>query len=147
VFSLDTNILVYAADKNAGARHTKARDLVDAASGANAALTEQSIMEFVNAVTRKVKLPLSDALPYVREFRTNFRLLLPTQTIVEDALTLLSRYRISIFDARIIAICAAHGCGHLLSEDLQDGMRYGRVTVVNPFVAANTDLVVGLLTP
>jgi predicted nucleic acid-binding protein len=147
VFSLDTNILVYAADKNAGYRHVKARDLVDAASGKDAALTEQSIMEFVNAATRKAKLSLSDALPYVREFQKNFELLLPPQTIVEDVLALLSRYHLSVFDARILAICAAHGCDHLLSEDLQDGMRYGKVTVVNPFAAANANIVIGLLAP
>jgi len=145
VFSLDTNILVYAVDVDAEAKHGKAKDIVAAAIGARAGLTEQSIVEFVNAATRKAKLPLSVAIPYARDFLTNFRLLLPTKDVVEDVFELISSHKVSIFDARIIAVCAAHGCDHLLSEDLQDGAQYGGVTVVNPFNAANAKLIGRLL--
>jgi predicted nucleic acid-binding protein len=147
VFALDSNVLVYAADKRAQAKHVAASNIVHAASGAQAALTEQSIMEFVNATTRKVRLPFADVLPFVREFQRNFELLLPTRTIVDDVLALLSRHQLSVFDARILAICGAHGCDYLLSEDLQDGARYGSVTVLNPFAPANSNLVAGLLMP
>ncbi len=55
------------------------------------------------------------------------------------------RYQLSIWDARLLAACAAHGCTHLLSEDLQDTMRYGSVTIVNPFNPANAVVVESLL--
>ena len=145
MFSLDTNILVYAADKEAGAKHVAASDIVHAASRVDAALTEQSIIEFVNAVTRKAKLSLSSTLPYVGEFQRNFDLLLPTESVVDDVLALLTQHKINIFDARIVAVCAAHGCDHLLSEDLHDGAQYGGVTVVNPFNPGNAGLIGRLL--
>jgi predicted nucleic acid-binding protein len=49
-----------------------------------------------------------------------------------------------VFDARLLAVCNAHGCTHLLSEDLQDGARYGGVTVVDPFHPANAAAVESL---
>jgi predicted nucleic acid-binding protein len=145
VISFDTNILVYAADENADARHAAARDILRAARNAPAALTEQSLVEFINAATRKAKLPLARVAPYVREMLATFMLMLPDKSTIEDVLFLLSRHSISVFDARIVAVCNAHGCSHLLSEDLQDGASYGGVTIVNPFNPANAGLVEQLL--
>ncbi len=147
MFALDSNVLVYAVDKGAQAKHAMAGNIVNAASGADAALAEQSIMEFINVATKKVRLPPSDVLPFVREFQRNFELLLPSRTVFDDTLALLSRHQLSVFDARILAVCGAHGCDYLLSEDLQDGARYGSVTVLNPFAPANSNLVAGLLMP
>jgi predicted nucleic acid-binding protein len=66
---------------------------------------------------------------------------MPPQTVIEDAFALLSRHRLSIWDARLLAVCAAHGCDYLLSEDMQDGAQYGGVTVVDPFKAANAAII------
>ena len=67
------------------------------------------------------------------------------QTIVEDALALQARHLLSIWDARLLAVCNAHGCDHLLSEDLRDRAQYGAVTVVNPFNPSNAGLIGQLL--
>jgi predicted nucleic acid-binding protein len=141
----DTNILVYAADENSGERHLFAANLVRDARDVPVALTEQSILEFVNVVTKKAKLPLDRAIPYVQELLLTFKLICPPETIVTDVFALIERYNLNIFDARIVAVCAAHGCDHLLSEDLQDGAQYGGVTVVNPFNAANAQIIGQLL--
>ena len=39
----------------------------------------------------------------------------------------------SFWDALVVSAASMAGCDHLLTEDLQDGMRLGRVTVANPF--------------
>lgn len=145
MFSLDTNVLVYAADRTAGARHHAARRIVDRAAPSGAVLTEQSLFEFFHAGTRKAKMSVSDAETVVRKFARDFLLVLPHPTVVEDTLALRSRYQLGIWDARLLAVCAAHGCSHLLSEDLQDGASYGSVTVVDPFNAANAVLIGSLL--
>ena len=145
MISLDTNILVYAADENSGERHRFAANLVRDTRDVPVALTEQSILEFVNVVTRKAKLPLDRAIPYVQELLFTFKLICPSETIVKDVFALIERYNLNIFDARIVAVCAAHGCDYLLSEDLQDGARYGVVTIVNPFNATNASLIGRLL--
>lgn len=147
MISLDTNILVYAADKQAGARHAAAHQLVTAAIGKNVGLTEQSLIEFLNVATKKTKLSFVDVAAAIRGYLAYFALLIPPATVVEDVVTLISRYQLSVWDARLLAVCDAHGCSHLLSEDMQDGARYGGVTVLNPFKASNTALIGRALSP
>jgi predicted nucleic acid-binding protein len=103
------------------------------------------LFEFFHACTRKGKMTAAEAETVVWSFTQDFVLMLPHSAVVDDALALRSRYQINIWDARIVAVCAAHGCTHLLSEDLQDGARYGSVTVVNPFNVANAAIIGSLL--
>jgi len=72
-------------------------------------------------------------------------LLLPHATIVEDVLSLLARHRMSAWDARLIAVCAANGCEVLFSEDLQDNTVYSGVHVLNPFNRTNAQKIAELL--
>ena len=147
MISLDANILFYSADKTAGARHRSALQLLQDAAGPGTALTEQALFEFFYSATRKGKVPVPDAMVIVRQFAKNFVLLHPHRTTLEDALNLYARYNLSIWDARLLSTCDAHGCTHLFSEDMQDGAQYGGVTVVNPFNPANIGLIAQLLTP
>jgi len=145
VISLDANILIYSADMDAGSRYVTAKEIMVAANRGNTALTEQSLFEFFHASTRKGKMSTSDAASVVRELTQNFSLLLPYPTVINDTFALIARHNLSIWDARMLAVCAAYGCDHLLSEDMQDGAQYGGVTVVNPFNAANAPLIGQLL--
>jgi predicted nucleic acid-binding protein len=145
MISLDANILFYAVDNTAGARHLAAKQIVDDATVVGAALSEQVLFEFFHASTRKSKIAATDASAVVRTLLENFVLVLPHNTVVEDTFALLSQYQLSIWDARLLAVCDAHGCSHLLSEDMQDGGQYGSVTVINPFNLANAATVAKLL--
>jgi predicted nucleic acid-binding protein len=145
MLSIDANVLVYSTDRNAPARRDAAAELLASAVRAGAGLTEQSLFEFMHAATRKAKMPLADVSAIIREWLKNFALLLPPETVVSDTLDLLSRYKLSVWDARLLVVCAANGCDYLLSEDLQDGAQYGRVAVVDPFKSANASLVSGML--
>ncbi len=147
MIAFDTNILVHAADRQAGHRHEAAQQIIARAIGSDAAVTEQSLVEFLNATTLKAKLSLTDAAAAVRGYLTHFALLLPPASIVDDAMELLTRHRLSVWDARMLALCDAHGCTHLISEDMQDGALYGSVRVVNPFAARNASLLAALLMP
>jgi predicted nucleic acid-binding protein len=145
MLSLDTNILVYAADATAGLKHAAAKMVLDKAAPAGAALTEQSLFEFFHACTRKGKLTASEAQLVVGQLLQDFTMMLPHGTIVNDALAVQLRYHLNIWDARLVAVCSAHGCDHLLSEDLQDGAQYGGVRIVNPFNPPNAGLIGRLL--
>jgi predicted nucleic acid-binding protein len=48
-------------------------------------------------------------------------------------LDLAERYRLSIYDAMVVAAASRAGCATLCSEDLQNGQRLGGLTVKNPF--------------
>lgn len=52
-FSLDTNILVYAVDRDSSERHELARELIGRAAQRDCVLTVQALAEFFHATTRK----------------------------------------------------------------------------------------------
>ena len=137
MWSFDTNILVYAADRSAGNRHAASIKLLASAASGQAALNEQSLVEFLHVVTRKLKQPLPDAAKLVQAWLNNFALMTAPATILEDTVQLLTSHSLSVWDAHMIAICRAHGCEGLLSEDLADGASYGGVRVLNPFNPRN----------
>ncbi|MGH6870841.1 MAG: PIN domain-containing protein [Rhizomicrobium sp.] len=139
--SLDTNILIYAADRRAGPRHAAAHKLITAAIGTKAALTEQNLVEFLSVATRKAQLSLAEATTIIRGYLANFPLLVPTASVVGDVIALITNHKLSVWDARQLAVCAAHNCSYLMSEDLQDGANYGGVIVVDPFKSANAAIV------
>jgi predicted nucleic acid-binding protein len=137
MIALDTNVLAYATDNIAGERHIQATHLVRSAIIAGAALPEQTLFEFLNFSTVKAKHSAADARILVEQFAATFRILYPPRTILRDVLRLLEHHKLSVWDARMIAVCSANACETLLSEDMQDGGRYGSVTVINPFNASN----------
>jgi predicted nucleic acid-binding protein len=147
MLSFDTNILVYAADRTAGARHIACARLLTAATSVSAALNEQSVFEFLHVSTRRRKQPLAASAQMVRAWLKNFPLMPNTTTVVEDSLTLLASYHLQVWDAHMLAVCAANGCEVLLSEDMTDGAQYGSVLVLNPFNPANTGKLADLLQP
>jgi len=50
------------------------------------------------------------------------------------AINLHQLHRLSIRNALILHAAAAGGCYEPLSEDMQRGLRFGGVVVVNPFI-------------
>src|SRR5689334_3355880 len=138
MLSFDTNILVYASDATSGARHAAAVKLLQASAlGRKAALTEQSLMEFIHVVTRKRKLPIEFAARRVASWMKSFPVITATETIIDDTVALLGSYPLSVWDAHMIALCVAHHCEALISEDLSDGAMYGSVRVISPFNPRN----------
>ena len=91
------------------------------------------MQEFYAKVTRK----WAGAQRHVREEILD---LLSWQPIVVDfviidvAWRIQDRYRLSFWDALIVAAAKSASCRYLLTEDLQSGQKIDGVTVVNPFV-------------
>lgn len=57
-----------------------------------------------------------------------------------DAWRIEDRYDVRFWDALLLASANAAGCTHFLSEDLNDGQRYGAVQAINPFRHAPEDV-------
>ena len=141
MLSFDTNVLVYSTDRLWGEKNDVAVDLLRSAASYESGLTEQCIAEFVHVATRKAKEPLADVVQIVRKWLDNFALLIPSEKVVDDTLDLLVRYKLSVWDARLLAVCAANGCDILFSEDMQDGAVYAGVRVIDPFNPYNAEIV------
>jgi predicted nucleic acid-binding protein len=147
-FSLDTNILVYALDSAAGARHALAAEIIARAATRDCRLTLQALSEFYVVVTRKGIVPKTEAAAQVEDWLLLFPTLAPSPAAVRAALAHVAAERASYWDALLVATVGEGGCGTILSEDMADGGRLGPVTVANPFDGMRlADFVQDLLSP
>jgi predicted nucleic acid-binding protein len=134
-YFVDTNILMYAHDKAAGAKHERAKTLVeDLWRDRSGVLSTQVLQELCVNLRRKTVPPLDTKA--TREIVADY---LSWQVIVDggesilEALDLGQRYQISFWDALIVQAAQASGAEVLYSEDLSDGQQFGAVRVANPF--------------
>jgi predicted nucleic acid-binding protein len=135
-FSLDANVLVYALDTADAARHRRAVDIVAAAIGRHCILALQTLAEFYHAAARKRIAPARDVARKVEEMATVFPIVVADPAALRRALPLAAAARNSIWDALLLATLEQAGCTLLLSEDMGDGAKFGRLTVLNPFRGA-----------
>ena len=146
-FSYDASILFYSADRDAGRRYAMATDLVDRAMQADCILTLQSLAEFFHAVTRKGKRTPADAAGFIADWRAVFPVHAADDACLADAIDAVRQNRISFWDAMLWAVVRQARCTLLLSEDMQDGRRFGGLTIVNPFRPENAALIDRILPP
>ena len=132
-FTLDTNLLVYSVDLDAGARHQLALRVVDKAPDADCWLTLQSLSEFYAAVTRKRIMSTADAAAQVNDWLAIFPLIAASASAVRAALTDAVARRASYWDALLVATAGEAGCRLILTEDLAHGSTFGGVEIHNPF--------------
>ena len=133
-YFVDTNILMYAHDASTGAKHERAKALVEELwRDRTGVVSTQVLQELAVNLRRKVRRPL-DAKA-VRDIIADY---LTWQVIVNggdsilDAIDLESRHQISFWDALVIQAAQVSGAEILYSEDLSDGQTYGSVRVINP---------------
>lgn len=135
--TLDTNILVYAVDVNAGERHRLALDLVRRVRrGRNCVLILQSLAELFRTLTgSKMGIAPAQAAALVQNWRDALPVVAADDACLIDAMDAVTHHGWSFWDAMIWATAKRHGCRLLLSEDGQAGRTLGGVTILNPFVA------------
>jgi predicted nucleic acid-binding protein len=130
---VDTNVLVYAVDRQAASKRARALTIL-VELGSSLVVSTQVIQEFYVAATRKLsrRLPIDEAERRVEE-------LLQTDVVVIDprlirqAISLSKDHQLSFWDALIVQAAQSRGCTRLLTEDLQDGRRFGTLRVEDPF--------------
>jgi predicted nucleic acid-binding protein len=132
---VDTNVLVYADDRDAGSKAQRARELVgDVFREQNGVLSTQVLQEFFVVTTRKLGVDPKLA-------RRKLELLATLEIVsiqvphILHAIDLHRLHSVSFWDALILACAAAAGCTRLWSEDLQDGAVISGVRIENPFAA------------
>lgn len=144
-FSLDTNILVYAVDRDAGDRHRQSKGLVGRAARRDCVLTRQALAEFFHATTRKNLLEPSHAGAFVRDWLDVFRVASSDEASLADAMDAVEEHRLSFWDAMLWATARQSGCAAILSEDMQHGRRLSGVEFINPFAADAVEQLATLL--
>ncbi len=137
-YFVDTSILVYAHDTSAGAKHLRAKALVeDLWRQRSGVVSTQVLQELCVNIRRKARHPvdLRTAREIVADY-LSWAVVTNTGESVLEALQLEEHYQISFWDALIIQAAEASGAAVLYSEDLSDGQTYHGVRVVNPLRTA-----------
>lgn len=132
---MDTNVLIYAHDVEAGTKHEAAKDILrelwDSHTGV---LSTQILQEFYVNVTRKMSRPIS---------KESARLVVGSYTIwcvdttaaeISRAFRIEDESRIGFWDALIVASALRSGATRILSEDLNPGQVIAGIQIQNPLV-------------
>jgi predicted nucleic acid-binding protein len=134
---VDTNILIYAHDVDAGSKHETAKLVLDELwSERSGVLSVQVLQEFYVNVTRKIATPLPKESA---RLVVNSYSLWCTETSsaeISAAFRIEDESRIGFWDALIVASAVNSGATRILSEDLNAGQRIAGIRIENPFVRA-----------
>jgi predicted nucleic acid-binding protein len=131
---IDTNVLVYAHDMDAGGKRQIAqavlRELWNEQSGV---LSMQVLQEFYVNATRKIPSPLSK--DSARLVVSNYMAwcMDTTPAEISAAFRIEDESRIGFWDALIVSSAAKCGAVRILSEDLNAGQRIAGIPIENPF--------------
>lgn len=132
----DTNVVVYAHDRNADAKRDRARALIEAhVRSGDLVLSTQVLIESYNALQRAALLKREAALAVV-EALAEEHVVTTDAALVLRAIRLAQRHQLSHWDGLIVQAALDAGCTALFSEDMQAGMRFGDLEVINPFADA-----------
>jgi predicted nucleic acid-binding protein len=132
-FSLDSNILIYAADHLNRDRQDRAIEIIRLAASSSCVLSTQVLGEFVHVTSRKGMPLRSEAVDRASELQVAFEVVGISPEAFDAGIGAARDSRYSVWDAILLATIEQAGCTLLLSEDMHDGGRFGGVTIVNPF--------------
>ena len=131
---VDTNILVYAHDQDAGVKGERARAALDRLwQSRTGCLSVQVLQEFLAITTGKLKAAVTpaSAREVVRVYAAWVKV--PTSPdIVLRASEIAESTRLSVWAGLIVAAAEACGAAELYSEDLNEGQVIAGIRVVNP---------------
>jgi predicted nucleic acid-binding protein len=133
-FFVDTNILMYAHDASAGAKHERAKAVVEELwRDRTGIVSTQVLQELAVNLRRKAGRPLDAKATreIISDYLTWHVVVNGGESILE-ALDIETRYQMSFWDALVLQAAQASGAEVLYSEDLSDGQAYGSVRVINP---------------
>ena len=132
-FTLDTNILVYSVDSEAGQRHQLASEIVELAAKRDCWITLQAVSEFYTVVARKHLVARAMAAMLAHSWLDLFPAAVASESAVRFAIDRAAEGRVSYWDALLIAAAAEAGCTAIVTEDLTDGAQFKGIRVVHPF--------------
>jgi len=133
---IDTNVLIYAHDADAGPKHEIAKRVISELwSERSGLLSTQVLQEFYVHVTRKIAAPLAKAT--ARAVISSYASWCVETTLADlsTAFQIEDESQIGFWDALIIASAAKAGATRLLSEDLNAGQTLSGLRIENPFAA------------
>lgn len=131
--TLDTNILIYAIDRDSKKKHERAISLIDQAINLDCVLTLQALCEFYSAATRKKYANHDEVSSFIKEIMVVFPVVVSSNKTLPIALKAIEEHGLSFWDSLLWATAKENGCSLIITEDFQDNFLLGGVKMKNPF--------------
>jgi len=131
---VDTNVLIYAYDVDAGLKHRISKALLQKLwSERTGVLSMQVLQEFYVNVTRKIPRPITKTS--ARSIVSSYAVWCTDTTTAEisTAFRIEDEAKIGFWDALIVAAARKSGAVRILSEDLNAGQSIAGILIENPF--------------
>ena len=126
---IDSNVLIYLLSADG----TKA-DQAEAVVQQGGLISVQVLNEVANVARRKLAMSWDE----IDEVLSLIRMLCPAEPLTvethDKGMSIAKRYKLSIYDAMIVAAALMGDCDTLYSEDMQDGLLVeNQLRICNPF--------------
>ena len=133
---VDTNILVYAHDLDAGKKHEIAAKAISRLWESKLGiLSTQVLQELYVTLTRKIPQPLGrSTVGRLLKSYFSWHLVINDPEIILQAIEIEESYKISFWDALIVSAAFSENATTILTEDLNHGQYFEGILIVNPFI-------------
>ncbi|HQC73263.1 MAG TPA: PIN domain-containing protein [Candidatus Competibacteraceae bacterium] len=129
---IDSNVWLYAFMDESSPKHAPAKALIEQD---RVVLSTQVVNEVCNNLIRKAGYTEPEIQQTIQNWAAVYQILDVTLPMIRQASVLRIAYRLSYWDSLILATAQDAGCSVVYSEDMQDGLRIGALTLRNPFKA------------
>ncbi len=136
--AVDTNVLIYQMDRSEPVKNPKAAALLLrlTASPVETVLLWQVAGEFLQQLRRWEAVKKLSRPQWMKEFaavRRSYRLVVPSNSVLDRSLDLASRFSLSHWDSMIVAACIEAGVTKLYTEDMGSPTKFDSLELENPF--------------
>jgi predicted nucleic acid-binding protein len=134
---VDTNILVFAHDRSAGAKHQRALELIEDLWESHLGCVSVQVMQEFNVVaTQKAVRQLElGIVSRILQDLTRWHVHAPIVEDVLGSIGLQQRFGLSFWDAMVLWSAKQLGCSIIWSEGLGESEEYDDLRVLNPFIS------------
>jgi predicted nucleic acid-binding protein len=133
---VDTNILVYAHDLEAGNKHLIAKEAVSELwESRSGVVSTQVLQELYVTLTRKIPTPLEKPIArrLVKNY-ANWEVVINDATVIIQASEIEEIHKLSFWDALIVSAAYSRSIDTILTEDLNHGQYVEGILITNPFI-------------
>jgi len=135
---IDTNVWVYALSSQDHAKKNVAVELIAKTYRDDMiCVSSQVLKEFANFAFRKTRKSAAEINSMLSRIGS-YTFVADTRELVADGVAGKEKWHVSFYDALMIAAANKAGCSTILTEDLNNGQKYGNVVAVNPFDSGKT---------
>ena len=132
----DTNILAYEFDTKEYKKQVVVTNLINEwRPSGRMIISTQVLQELYVVLTQKLNPPLkAEIAEEVIQNYSKLDVVIIEPSLILDGIRIKRRYKISFWDALIIAAAKSANCKILFTEDLSHGMKIAGIEIINPFL-------------